>query len=174
MTTPAPEPVEAAAAELAAAEEKVRLYGQYYSGKVKVRHCDVERVMAEYDRMRAVLADPTDEDYRLIYQALDCADTGNAGHWPTAAGILADEVRRLRVLMRECLGATCSLTEFDRVSADLSRALPVVEAAGALVEQWTEIDVHTVRHMDAGFAKRLDALARSVRAARKPWTGEGR
>jgi len=38
------------------------------------------------------------EDERLIEEALHCADTGNATHWPTAAGYLADEVRRLRAI----------------------------------------------------------------------------
>lgn len=46
------------------------------------------------------------------------------------------------------------------------RLRAVADAAEVLVEQWAEIDVHTVRHMDAGFAKRLDALAREVRGQR--------
>lgn len=36
------------------------------------------------------------EDEQLVAQALRCAETGNAGHWPTAAGYLAAEIYRLR------------------------------------------------------------------------------
>lgn len=39
---------------------------------------------------------PSDEDKENVEQALRAADSGKAGHWPTVAGILADEVRRLR------------------------------------------------------------------------------
>jgi len=40
----------------------------------------------------------TDEEREFIDMALAAADAGNAGHWPTVAGYLADEVRRLRAL----------------------------------------------------------------------------
>lgn len=35
----------------------------------------------------------TSEDAELLQQALHCADQGSCTHWPTAAGILAAEVR---------------------------------------------------------------------------------
>lgn len=38
--------------------------------------------------------DPEEVDH--VLQALHAADSGSAGHWPTVAGVLADEVRRLR------------------------------------------------------------------------------
>lgn len=51
---------------------------------------------------------------------------------------------------------------------DLARALPVVEAAGALVEHHEDIDGWTSGGHDA----LLDDLARAVRAAREPRMGE--
>jgi ABC-type transporter Mla subunit MlaD len=44
------------------------------------------------------MSDRTDEEREFIDMALAAADAGNAGHWPTVAGHLADEVRRLRDL----------------------------------------------------------------------------
>lgn len=44
--------------------------------------------------------DEMTEEQEFVEMALRCADTGTAGHWPTAAGYLADEVRRLRVELR--------------------------------------------------------------------------
>ena len=38
------------------------------------------------------------EDGELVAQALHCVDVDKADHWPTVAGILAAEVRRLRDL----------------------------------------------------------------------------
>ena len=38
----------------------------------------------------------TDEERGFVETALAAADSGSAGHWPTVAGYLADEVRRLR------------------------------------------------------------------------------
>jgi hypothetical protein len=38
----------------------------------------------------------TEEDARMVAEALHCAETGTAGHWPTAAGWLAVEIDRLR------------------------------------------------------------------------------
>jgi hypothetical protein len=35
------------------------------------------------------------EEPTLLQIALEAADAGNAGHWPTVAGILADEYRKL-------------------------------------------------------------------------------
>lgn len=47
---------------------------------------------------RAALRD--DESARLVTEALYCADSGEAGHWPTVAGLLADEVYRLRAALQ--------------------------------------------------------------------------
>lgn len=95
MTTPAPEPVEVPADELAAAEEKVRLYGQFYSGKVKVRHCDVERVMAEYDRMRDRLLRIAEAHSKSVDSAggtwCDCAECG--WNWPCPTNVWATTSR---------------------------------------------------------------------------------
>jgi hypothetical protein len=48
-------------------------------------------------------ADPewSEEERGFVEIALAAADAGNAGHWPTVAGYLADEVRRLRALTAE-------------------------------------------------------------------------
>jgi hypothetical protein len=43
------------------------------------------------------MAEPlSDEERQFIEQALHCVDVDSAGHWPTVAGWLAVEVRRLR------------------------------------------------------------------------------
>lgn len=41
------------------------------------------------------------EEAELVEQALRCAETGDAGHWPTAAGFLAEEIYRLRAELAE-------------------------------------------------------------------------
>lgn len=41
-----------------------------------------------------------DTEAQYVEEALAAVDSGSAGHWPTVAGYLADEVRRLRTL--EC------------------------------------------------------------------------
>jgi hypothetical protein len=122
--------------ELAAAEREVHIHAGthgWIAGK---------RVMAEYDRMKAVLADPTDEDSRLVAEALHCADTGDAGHWPIAAGILADEVRRLRADRAMAEGYTnAAYADRQIARADLAAAqaritalLAVADAAKTYVE----------------------------------------
>lgn len=80
------------------------------------------------------------------------------------------ELARLRA--REIL-AECTI---DALRADLARALPVVEAAGALVEHcWSSsIERGLVRSADGTMADLFDALARAYRAAREPRTGEQR
>ena len=50
------------------------------------------------DRERMSDQGRTAGEVENVEKALACADSGDAGHWPTAAGILADEVRRLRAL----------------------------------------------------------------------------
>jgi hypothetical protein len=37
-----------------------------------------------------------EEERRLLAQAMACAESGEATHWPTVAGYLADEVKQLR------------------------------------------------------------------------------
>lgn len=62
-----------------------------------------------------------DDDRELVEQALHAADGGSAGHWPTVAGILADEVRRLRTI----------------VSVDPARSYVVVSIANnGVVHAW--------------------------------------
>ena len=56
------------------------------------------------------------EEERLVEEALHCADTGQAGHWPTAAGVLADEVRRLRAELAEMDEARLSALDLWRMS----------------------------------------------------------
>lgn len=46
-------------------------------------------------------ADRSEEERGFVEDALAAADSGRAGHWPTVAAYLADEVRRLRALLRE-------------------------------------------------------------------------
>lgn len=103
MTTPAPEPVEVAADELAAAED--------WTGLMTPETCETA-----FDPMTA-------------------------------------QIRKL--------------------SADLARALPVVEAAGALVEKWSEYGPPVPSCEQTRLSQLLDALARAYRAAREPRTGEG-
>jgi hypothetical protein len=106
----APEPVEVAADELAAAEAVLRR-GWWY----EVTFAQIATVMAEYDRL--------------------------------------DEM--------------CDVFEarWNEARADLARALPVVEAAGAVVTWCAENNDEVPERL-------LDALARAYRAAREPRTGE--
>jgi hypothetical protein len=43
------------------------------------------------------MGDEPSEDEQYVEEALRCAATGQATHWPTAAGYLADEMRRQAV-----------------------------------------------------------------------------
>lgn len=55
------------------------------------------------------------EDEQFVEEALHCADIGQATHWPTAAGYLADEVRRLRAENADLqLAARTLLTDVER------------------------------------------------------------
>jgi hypothetical protein len=36
------------------------------------------------------------EERMLLEQAMNCAEIGNASHWPTVAGMLRDEILELR------------------------------------------------------------------------------
>jgi hypothetical protein len=42
---------------------------------------------------------PEGEEAQFVEEALAAVDAGSAGHWPTVAGYLADEVRRLREIV---------------------------------------------------------------------------
>jgi hypothetical protein len=44
-----------------------------------------------------------DEEAMLLEQAMRCAETGSATHWPTVAGYLRDEVLRLRARLETTL-----------------------------------------------------------------------
>jgi hypothetical protein len=51
----------------------------------------------------------SEEDERLVQEALHCAAIGQATHWPTVANVLADEVDRLRVENAALRGAAETL-----------------------------------------------------------------
>lgn len=59
-----------------------------------------------------------------------------------------------------------------RMRHDLARALPVVEAAGAVVEHWKSGHFAPYSADGDPSVVLLDALASAVRAAREPRTGE--
>lgn len=67
------------------------------------------------------------------------------------------------------------IAERDRLRADLARALPVVEAAGAVESWWSDMrECYSGTEENDQLVDLLDALATSaVRAAREPRTGEG-
>lgn len=53
----------------------------------------------------APLSEPTDtETSEFVTTALRAVDADSAGHWPTVAGHLADEVRRLRQVVETLTG----------------------------------------------------------------------
>ena len=58
----------------------------------------------------------TEDDERDVQTALHCAETGSATHWPTAAGVLADEVKRLR-------GLSADPATIERVAAAVLAAM---------------------------------------------------
>ncbi|WP_116051892.1 hypothetical protein [Amycolatopsis palatopharyngis] len=81
----------------------------------------------------------TEDDERDVQTALHCAETGNATHWPTAAGILADEVKRLR-------GLSADPATIERVAkalhADQNERM---ENRGWHSEAWEDLDTFEVR-----------------------------
>lgn len=85
------------------------------------------------------------EEAELVEQALKCAETGNAGHWPTAAGFLADEVYRLR--------------------AELAATRAVVDAADALVTECVQ-RARAGEQLHTGDLDAWGPLERALRAAR--------
>lgn len=76
-----------------------------------------------------------------------------------------DEYDRLRLAANgfEAMDGVLRAT-IDWLRADLARALPVVEAAGAVVSEWEDSGLAFPR---VRLAALLDALARAVRAARE-------
>lgn len=86
------------------------------------------------------------EEQRLVEQALAAADDGDAGHWPTVAGILADEVRRLQGTTKVASAknaldkAIDSLTETRRIKVFVGEADAVEHVGYAL---WCN-DTHLV------------------------------
>jgi hypothetical protein len=145
MPDPAPEPVEVEADELAAAERRIRIRLRTQHDGPRSVMDDVRMVLAEYDRMRAELV--------VLTRQADASEHAANSFYAHAAAM---ELQR------------------DQARADLSRALPVVEAAGAVVEKWGSTRVQDeIRYCSVDLADLLDALARAVRAAREPRTGEG-
>ena len=54
----------------------------------------------------------TAEEAEFVETALYAVDSGSAGHWPTVAGYLADEVRRLRAQV-EAVDRLCRARDDD-------------------------------------------------------------
>lgn len=91
--------------------------------------------------------------------------------------------RRGRELARTDKGWARALDEVDkmdacvaRLKADLARALPVVEAAEALVEEarrLSPVERDAVDDVSPALLVAVIALAVEIRAAREPRTGEG-
>lgn len=85
-----------------------------------------------------------------------------------ADGLAATEL--VREVVRLSLGRTkqdrfqCVIDGITSLTADLSRALPVVEAAGAVVSEWEDSGMAFPR---VKLAHLLDVLARAYRAARE-------
>lgn len=147
----APEPPEVAAGELAAAVE--------YASKLQ----SLAAFRAEYDRRAQRIRDleaGRDVEQQMLRniagQLVACQMKYDA------ALELVQEANNDRAKFK---------AECDTARADLARALPVVEAAGALVSEWEDSGLAFPR---VRLAALLDALAMSiVRAAREPRTGEG-
>lgn len=152
----APEPVEVGAAELAATEEVVR----------EAIECgDLWRIdevlpafVAEYDRRGALLA-----------ALMDGLSPWLRDGEPPAPG--DDEIRASVEQMNDDF--TEASNGWAITKADLARALPVVEAAGALVEHlgsspsWKFGSGLTSESVEL-----ISRLGIAVRAAREPRTGE--
>jgi len=65
------------------------------------------------------------EEEQMVEEALGAADAGHAGHWPTVAGILALEVRRLREVQNRVRGyVTAGLgRSWNETKEDLTKIL---------------------------------------------------
>jgi hypothetical protein len=64
--------------------------------------------------------------------ALGAADAGNAGHWPTVAGILADEYRAIAAKLAAATEQRDRLMEaLERIDYCLSNAENVMHGAGS-------------------------------------------
>lgn len=91
---------------------------------------------------------------------------------PDSDAVTVEKVH-LRLLLREYdrRDEMCDVFEarWNEARADLARALPVVEAAGALVEKWER---WCPSAPPIEFARLLDALARAVDAAREQQMGD--
>jgi hypothetical protein len=76
------------------------------------------------------VSDPKEEE-RLLEQAMRCAASGSATHWPTVAGYLHDEVLRLRAqvdvmgraLQRGADDMRRDMTQSHSMLVDLNRAV---------------------------------------------------
>lgn len=84
-----------------------------------------------------------DCDHCYVAEAMRCVETDNAGHWPTVAGYLAAEIKRLteeRAELAEAQATIARLTEendkhradYRRRGAEIDRSRVIVEAATAL------------------------------------------
>lgn len=136
--TPVPEPVEVPADELGAAEQ----------------------------RMRELAADWGDAGDLQAF-------AGREPYWTCArhaAVLLAEYERRGQMLDAWHHDAPAALAwserqaaEIARLGADLARALPVVEAAGAVAAEWPRLASSVVDGLDHNFVAALNALAYEVR-----------
>lgn len=103
------------------------------------------------------------QDAQFVEEALHCADSGEAGHWPTVAGYLADEVRRLRGVLATRTAAVVQernqLADTLAVIDDLAFAVMAGEGEDKRRAQDALADL---------LAKRIDGRLREALAAGKP------
>lgn len=76
----------------------------------------------------------TPEELRFVDEALAAADSGSAGSWPTVAGYLADEVRRLRALHAEPTFTASELKERLETATTVALALGRKEAGEEIIQ----------------------------------------
>lgn len=110
------------------------------------------------------------DETEFVEMALRCADTGSAGHWPTAAGYLADEVRNLRArvaAMENELGESRQLhAGAERLWYDVSTGLRPLCACGSNPATYDGPQRECVLHGDgATFVAYVRALESVAKAA---------
>lgn len=109
---------------------------------------------------------PDPEQAGFVAEALACADAGDAGHWPTVAGYLADEVRRLRVLahlrMNRALDAASRPSTPSVTTEQRQELIAVADGHDTRAEQCERLAFNEVQKA-MGVVHRL--AARGIRGA---------
>lgn len=95
--------------------------------------------------------DSSEEERRLVEEAMAAADSGQAGHWPTVAAYLADEVKRQRVIVAAQLAKVAA---YEAGMADLDAVEGAVHVPATL---WRKL-------LRAPLTQRMSILARALEA----------